>query len=71
MLVENIKKLCKDNGISIAALEKRVGIGNATISRWNTSSPRSDKLKAVADYFGVTVDALLKDDTTIQKPVSN
>lgn len=29
---------------------------------WNVSSPTVDKLKLVADYFGVTLDALLRED---------
>ena len=39
-----------------------MGFGNATIRGWVTSSPTVEKLKAVADYFGVTVDELLEDD---------
>ena len=60
MLYENIVKLCRDNGISIARLEKECGFGNATIWAWDKSDPGAKKLKIVADYFGVTVDELLK-----------
>lgn len=57
-----IKSLCENRGISIAKLEKELGFGNATIRGWgNGSSPTVDKLKAVADYFGTTVDELLKE----------
>jgi len=55
----NVSRLCKEHGISIAKLERELGIGNATIRNWNTSSPTLEKAKLVADYFGVTVDALL------------
>ena len=60
----NIKKLaamCKEKGITFHKLEKECGIGNGIIARWKTSSPTVANLKAVADFFGVTVDELLKD----------
>lgn len=53
--------LCKEKGITFCKLEKECGIGNGTIARWKTSSPSVANLKAVADYFGVTVDELLRD----------
>lgn len=59
MLLENITRLCKKRGISIAKLEREVGIGNGTIGKWGKSSPTVDSLKKVADHFGVSLDALL------------
>lgn len=59
MLLENITRLCKDKGISIAKLERETGISNGTISRWGTSSPTVENARKVADYFGVTVDSLI------------
>ena len=61
-LYENILRLCKAHGISVARLEIECKLGNATIRGWNESSPRVNNLKAVADYFGVTVDELLKEN---------
>lgn len=61
MILENITQLCKEKGVSIAKLEREVGIGNGTISRWGTSSPTINNIKAVAEYFGVSVDALLQE----------
>ena len=61
-MFDKIKQLCVANGISISRLEKELGFGNATIQGWGKgSSPTVEKLKAVADYFGVTVDELLKE----------
>ena len=62
MILENIKRLCYEKNISIWALEKECGLGNGTIGRWAKKYPRVEKLKAVADFFGVTVDELLKPD---------
>ena len=63
MILENIRILCRERGISIARLEKTLGLGNATIRGWGSSSPSVDKLKQVADYFGTTVDALIRSPT--------
>ena len=60
-MFEKIKELCKEKGISVLTLEKEVGIAHG-IHRWDISRPSVDKVKAVADYFGVTVDYLLSDD---------
>lgn len=60
MIFTNISKLCKKNNISIAKLERETGLGNATVRNWSISSPTVDKLKLVADYFGVSVDDLLR-----------
>lgn len=60
MIYKNVAALCKKTGISIARLESETGIGNGTIGRWKTSSPNVETAKKVADYFGVTVDDLLR-----------
>ena len=62
MVYENILSRCKERKISVARLEKEVGLGNATIRGWEKSSPNSANLKRVADYFGVTVDELLTEN---------
>ncbi len=58
-LLLKIKELCKNQGISIAELERKAGIGNGIIARWNKSTPSSDNLKKVADCLGVTLDYLM------------
>lgn len=62
MIFGNICKLCDSKGISIAKLERELMFGNATIRGWDTSSPRVENIKKVADYFGCTVDDLLKEE---------
>lgn len=59
MLAENIRSLCKEKGITFAELERTVGLGNGTIRRWDSKQPRLDKVRKVAEYFGVSVDDLL------------
>ena len=59
MIYDNILILCGVHGISIARLERETDLGNGTIRNWKKSSPRTETLKRVADYFGVAVDCLL------------
>ena len=61
MVYDKILALCKERDIPVYLLEKSCGIGNGTIGRWAESNPRVDRLKLVADYFGVTIDELLSD----------
>lgn len=60
MVLNNISALCKEKGVSIAKLEKECAVGNGTIRGWNTSNPRIDTLKKVADYLNVPIEKLLK-----------
>lgn len=62
LIYDNIVKLCDINGVSIRAVEIACGLGNGTISWWKDHNPRADRLKLVADYFGVTVDYLMSED---------
>lgn len=59
MLYKNIKTLCKKNNVSITTVEKETGLSNGAICKWSTCSPTIDKLKKVADYFGVSIEELL------------
>lgn len=58
-MVEEIRSLCKEQGITVAHLERTLGFGNGTISRWDENRPSVDKAKAVSDYLNVTIDELL------------
>ena len=62
MIIENIKRLCADRKTKINELEAAVGLGKNTIYKWAESSPSVANLKLVADYFGCTVDELLREE---------
>lgn len=55
-MVDTIKQLCKNAGISLSVLEQELGLGKSTIYRWDTMPPAIDKVQRVADYFGVSTD---------------
>jgi len=60
MLYDEIKKLCTEQGISIAALEKECGIGNGIIGRWRQNNPSVKHLCAVAAALNVPIEELCK-----------
>lgn len=54
-----VKGLCDKRGISINDLEEALGYSKNTLYRLKKQNPGADKLKAIADYFDVSVDYLL------------
>lgn len=62
MLADKIRALCESRGKAVGAVEAACGLSVGAISKWNASSPTVKNLKAVADYFGVTVDELLREE---------
>jgi len=60
-MYKNIRWLCLERGVSIANVARALGFGAGTIYKWKKSSPKIENLKRVADFFGVTVDELLKE----------
>lgn len=58
-VLEKIQALCKEKGINPSNLEVELGFGRGTMYKWNKSSPNTDRLSAVADYFDVSMDWLL------------
>lgn len=60
MICEKIKELCDKRGITFYRLEKDLGFTNSSIYKWEKSMPGADKLKKVADYFGVPIEYFLE-----------
>lgn len=58
-LRDRIKELANQRKVSVAELERTLGFGNGSISKWNKQSPSTEKLKQVADYFQVSLDYLV------------
>lgn len=59
LIYDRIKEICNDKGVSPSSVEKKAGLGNGAITKWNSVSPNVKNLKAVADILGVSVDELL------------
>ncbi|MFJ7971274.1 helix-turn-helix domain-containing protein [Psychrobacillus sp. NPDC096389] len=58
-LVKKIKSLCEEKKVTFAEVERRIGISNGQIRRWDNVSPKTETLEKVADYFDVSTDYLL------------
>ncbi|MNV20080.1 hypothetical protein D3C71_1109680 [compost metagenome] len=73
-IVENIKFLCSQHGVTIPKLGVELGFGNGAIYNWDKSSPSIDKVIKIADYFGATIDFVIfgfdKEITQIVKDLS-
>ena len=57
-----LKDLLEEKKISVYQLSKETGIPKSTFSEWKSgrSKPKADKLKILADYFGVEVGFFLE-----------
>lgn len=51
------EELCKKNGITIAELERTLGMSNGSLRK--TGDIKSERAMAIADYFGVSLDYLM------------
>mgnify|MGYP000916625704 CR=1 FL=1 len=58
-LLDRVKELCSENGISQRKLEAELGLSNGATSKWGKSSPSADVLQKVAEFFNVSTDYLL------------
>ncbi|GKV69817.1 transcriptional regulator [Sporosarcina sp. NCCP-2716] len=45
--------------VTFAEIERKTGISNGQIRRWDVSSPKTENVRKVADFFDVSVDYLI------------
>lgn len=53
-----ISALCQQNGTTINDIEKILGFSESSMNKWPKNKPSAEKVKAVADYFHVSMDYL-------------
>ena len=60
-MYEVFEKLCKERGVTAYRVCKATGLTTASISNWKAGryTPKMDKMKKIADYFGVSVNYLM------------
>lgn len=61
-MIQKIKKLCQEKGITINRVEKECGLSHAAIRHWDSHPPNVLRAKQVCDYLGITVDELLREE---------
>ena len=66
MIYQKVVDFCKRENIPVYIFEKECGLGNGTIKNWKSANPRIDSLQKVAKRMGVTIEALLSDETPKQ-----
>lgn len=60
---QNLARLQAERGESNYRLAKKLGVHQTTIRNWlDGMKPQQRHLEAIADYFGVPVDDLLKEN---------
>lgn len=65
-MYEKFAELLSKNNKTAYQVSRDTGISTSTLSNWKLGNykPKADKLKILADYFGVSVDYFLEDTTT-------
>ena len=58
-IVDNIKAVCADRGITVTELERRIGISDNGIYKWKTNSPSIDKVRRVSEVLNVPIERLI------------
>lgn len=61
-LLERVKKIAKERGISLLRLNDEAGLGKNAIYKWKTQTPSTDNLQKVATVLGVTTAYLLGEE---------
>lgn len=63
---EVFDELRRKKGVSAAEVARATGIDGGTFTHWKKGeyAPKTEKLRKIADYFGVTVDYLMTGDDT-------
>lgn len=64
-LYEKIKRIAKDNGMSIREVERRCGFAYGTLQRWSRISPTVANVMKVSRTLNVTIDELMEHGTDI------
>lgn len=71
-LLDRIKEISKKRGMSVKEVSSKAGFGERTVYRWDTNNPTLEKVQAVADVLGVSLDYLLgKTNDTMPKRVEH
>lgn len=61
-MYEKFKKLLDERGVTAYRVAKETGLSSVVFTDWKNgkSQPKVDKLKKIADYFGVTIEYFLE-----------
>lgn len=57
-IYQNISRICREKGISVAQLEREMQIPGGTLNRWSAIKPNVYAVADVADHLQVSIDEL-------------
>jgi transcriptional regulator with XRE-family HTH domain len=65
------EKLCKDHGVNASKVSSATGIATSTFSAWKKGdyTPKTQKLKKIADYFGVSIAYLMTGENDLPQDI--
>lgn len=68
-LGERLAEMRREKGLTQADLAEAVNVSRQVVSKWETgvTTPGRANLKALSELYGVTVDALLREDWEVQR----
>ena len=65
MFYENVKELCRENRTNITSLMKELSMSTSMPTKWKSGAkPNIETVQKIADHFGVSVDYLLRDESS-------
>lgn len=69
-MYEIFAKLLKEKGVTPYQVSKATGVAQSSLSDWENgrSKPKYEKMLAISDYFGVSVDYLLGNEPKEKTP---
>lgn len=71
-MYEIFDRLCRERNVNASIVSRETGISTSTFSSWKRGeyTPKQDKLKKIADYFGVSLQFLMtgEGETEIRIP---
>lgn len=70
-LLDRVKELCKEKGVSQRRMEQDIGISNGASSKWENSSPSVDVVNKISKYFDVSINYLITGQKTPDNPKLN
>lgn len=72
-MYEIFAQLLQERGVTAYQVSKATGVAQSSLSDWKSgkSKPKYEKLKKIADYFGVSIDYLLGEEQKEKPTVDN
>lgn len=70
-MVERIKKLCKERKINFSRLERTLDFANGSLAKSREDTIGAIRVKAIADYFGVSMEYILCGTTDKNRRLSS